>query len=81
LGLSGGFSRVKVRAALNSDVQLYMTTTSFDEVLEVTNRKDLGEVGGANNLKGTAFAQHWVVMRMFDLVPGTSWCFLKRYKT
>jgi hypothetical protein len=44
-----------------------MTPDPFDELLHVTNRKDLAEVGGSHNQKGIEFQRHWAVMRMFEL--------------
>jgi hypothetical protein len=44
-----------------------MTINPFDELLNVTNRDDLAEVGGAHNQKGVEFQRHWAVMRMFEL--------------
>lgn len=44
-----------------------MTINQFAELLEVTNRDDLAEVGGSHNQKGIEFQRHWAVMRMFEL--------------
>jgi hypothetical protein len=44
-----------------------MTSDPFAEVLEVSLRKDLSEVGGAHNQKGIDFQRCWAVMRMFEL--------------
>jgi len=44
-----------------------MTINPFTELLDVTNRDDLAEVGGSHNQKGVEFQRHWAVMRMFEL--------------
>ncbi len=44
-----------------------MTINPFTELLNVTNRDDLAEVGGSHNQKGVEFQRHWAVMRMFEL--------------
>ncbi|MFH0783304.1 MAG: dsDNA nuclease domain-containing protein [Pseudomonadota bacterium] len=44
-----------------------MTNNQFTELLDVTNRDDLAEVGGGHNQKGVEFQRHWAVMRMFEL--------------
>jgi hypothetical protein len=44
-----------------------MTINPFTEIFDVTNRKDLAEVGGGHNQKGVEFQRHWAVMRMFEL--------------
>ena len=44
-----------------------MTINLFTELLDVTNRDDLAEVGGSHNQKGVEFQRHWAVMRMFEL--------------
>lgn len=44
-----------------------MTSNQFTELLDVTNRDDLAEVGGGHNQKGVEFQRHWAVMRMFEL--------------
>lgn len=44
-----------------------MTINPLTELLDVTNRKDLTEVGGSHNQKGVEFQRHWAVMRMFEL--------------
>lgn len=44
-----------------------MTINPFTELLDVTNREDLAEVGGSHNQKGVEFQRHWAVMRMFEL--------------
>lgn len=44
-----------------------MTINQFSELLDVTNRDDLAEVGGSHNQKGIEFQRHWAVMRMFEL--------------
>lgn len=43
------------------------TINPFTELLDVTNRVDLSEVGGSHNQKGVEFQRHWAVMRMFEL--------------
>lgn len=44
-----------------------MTINPFAELLDVTNRDDLAEVGGGHNQKGIEFQRHWAVMQMFEL--------------
>ena len=44
-----------------------MTINSFTELLDVTNRDDLAEVGGSHNQKGIEFQRNWAVMRMFEI--------------
>jgi len=53
-----------------------MTQSRFDELLHLTNRKDLAEVGGGHNQKGIEFQRHWAVMRMFELEQGGAKDFL-----
>lgn len=44
-----------------------MAVPPQDEILRLTNRKDLGEVGGGHNQKGVEFQRHWALMHMFQL--------------
>lgn len=46
---------------------MIMIINPFTELLDVTNRDDLAEVGGSHNQKGIEFQRHWAVMRMFEL--------------
>lgn len=43
------------------------TERALDEVLEVTNRADLREVGGSHAHKGIDFQRYWAVARMVEL--------------
>lgn len=44
-----------------------MAIDPLAEVLNVTNRTDLAEVGGGHGGKGAEFQRHWALMRMFEL--------------
>lgn len=44
-----------------------MATDPLAELLNVTNRTDLAEVGGGHGGKGAEFQRHWALMRMFEL--------------
>lgn len=44
-----------------------MTADPLAELVEVSSRKELAEVGGSHNQKGVDFQRCWAVMRMFEL--------------
>lgn len=41
--------------------------TNLAEIMEIANRSDLKETGGAHNQKGVDFQRHWALMRIFQL--------------
>jgi len=44
-----------------------MESSQIEEVLRVTNRKNLAETGGGHNQKGVDFQRAWALTRMFEL--------------
>lgn len=44
-----------------------MTNAGYDELVRLTNRPDLAEVGGAHNNKGGEFQRHWALTKMIQL--------------
>lgn len=55
--------------------------TPLDELLKLTNREDLVEVGGGHNQKGVDFQRHWAVAQMFELERKDTTDFLLLFET
>lgn len=48
----------------------------FEDILHVSNNKNLCETGGGHAQKGTEFQKHWAVLKMFQLAEGGQQDFL-----
>lgn len=44
-----------------------MSAQILDNLLAVTNDREIGETGGGHNTKGIEFQKHWAILRMFNL--------------
>ena len=58
-----------------------MNVDACAELVQVSSRKDVAEVGGSHNQKGVEFQRCWAVMRMFELEDSGMQDFLLLFET